>query len=76
MEKYLTRLDAPQVPPYEPAAMAQGLTAQLAQFLFPLANKWLPIMFRMWQDRARYDEAVYRTARERRQAPRPESAAA
>ena len=36
MEKYLTRLDAPQVPPYEPAAMAQGLTAQLAQFLFPL----------------------------------------
>src|SRR6266480_857233 len=36
MEKYLTRLDAPQVPPYDPAAMAQGLTAQLAQFLFPL----------------------------------------
>src|SRR5438105_645017 len=36
MEKYLIRLDAPQVPPYEPAAMAQGLTAQLAQFLFPL----------------------------------------
>jgi len=36
LEKYLTRLDAPQVPPYEPAAIAQGLTAQLAQFLFPL----------------------------------------
>jgi len=36
MDKYLTRLDAPQVPPYEPAAIAAGLTGQLAQFLFPL----------------------------------------
>src|SRR5437588_11923530 len=36
MAKYLTRLDAPQVPPYEPAAIAAGLTGQLAQFLFPL----------------------------------------
>jgi hypothetical protein len=44
MEKYLTRLDAPQAPPYEAAAMAQGLTAQLAQFLFPLLvelDRWL-----------------------------------
>jgi hypothetical protein len=40
-----------------------------------LANKWLPIVFRMWQDRAPYDEAAYRAARERRQAPRPEPAA-
>ncbi len=38
MDKYLTRLDAPQVPPYEPAAIAYGLTAQLVQFLFPLLS--------------------------------------
>src|SRR5712691_10767267 len=36
MDKYLIRLDAPQVPPYDPSAIAQGLTAQLAHFLFPL----------------------------------------
>lgn len=36
MDKYLIRLDAPQVPPYDPRMMAQGLTAQLAHFLFPL----------------------------------------
>ena len=36
MQKYLTRLDAPQLPPYDSAAIAAGLTAQLAQFLFPL----------------------------------------
>jgi hypothetical protein len=41
-----------------------------------LANKWLPIMFRLWQDRTVYDEAVYRAARERRQAPRPAPEAA
>jgi hypothetical protein len=36
MDKYLIRLDAPQVPPYDPGAMAQGLAAPLAHFLFPL----------------------------------------
>jgi Transposase DDE domain len=36
MDKYLIRLDAPQVPPYDPAAIAAGLTVQLGQFLFPL----------------------------------------
>ena len=36
LHKYLIRQQAPQVPPYEPASIAQGLTAQLAQFLFPL----------------------------------------
>jgi len=36
MDKYLTCLDAPQVPPYEPATIAAELTSQLAQFLFPL----------------------------------------
>lgn len=36
MDKYLTRLDAPQVPPSDPATMAAGLTVQLGQFLFPL----------------------------------------
>jgi hypothetical protein len=36
MDKYLIRLDAPQVPPYDPATMAAGLTMQLGQFLFPL----------------------------------------
>jgi hypothetical protein len=36
MDKYLIRLEAPQVPPSDPSMMAQGLTAQLAHFLFPL----------------------------------------
>lgn len=36
MDKYLIRLEAPQIPPYDPSMMAQGLTAQLAHFLFPL----------------------------------------
>jgi hypothetical protein len=36
MSKYLIRQEPPQVPPYNPASMAQGLLAQLAQFLFPL----------------------------------------
>ena len=36
LHTYLIRQQAPQVPPYEPASIAQGLTAQLAQFLFPL----------------------------------------
>jgi len=36
MNKYLIRLEAPQVPPYDAGVMAQGLTAQLAHFLFPL----------------------------------------
>jgi hypothetical protein len=36
MDKYLTCLDAPQVPPYDPATIAAELTRQLAQFLFPL----------------------------------------
>jgi len=40
-----------------------------------LSNKWLPIIYRMWQDRAPYDEAAYRAARESRQAPRPEPTA-
>ena len=35
-EKYLIRQEAPQVPPYDAAQMAQGLGAQLASFLFPL----------------------------------------
>src|SRR5438045_8717943 len=34
--QYLIRSQAPQVPPYEAAQMAQGLGAQLAHFLFPL----------------------------------------
>lgn len=38
MEKYLTRLDAPQVPPHDSVAIAQGLTAELAQLLFPLSS--------------------------------------
>jgi hypothetical protein len=36
MDKYLTCLDAPQVPPYDPTTIAAELTRQLAQFLFPL----------------------------------------
>ena len=36
MDKYLTRLDAPPVPPYDPASIAAGLTVQLGQYLFPL----------------------------------------
>ena len=36
MDKYLIRLEAQPVPPYDPSVMAQGLTAQLAHFLFPL----------------------------------------
>jgi hypothetical protein len=34
--QYVIRSEAPQVPPYDPAGMAQGLSAQLAHFLFPL----------------------------------------
>jgi hypothetical protein len=34
--QYVIRSEAPQVPPYEAAGMAQGLSAQLAHFLFPL----------------------------------------
>src|SRR2546423_11166576 len=34
--QYLIRPEAPQVPPYDAAGMAQGLSAQLAHFLFPL----------------------------------------
>ncbi|GAC1400263.1 MAG: hypothetical protein NVSMB49_12100 [Ktedonobacteraceae bacterium] len=36
MEKYLVHHVPPQVPPYEAAGMSQGLTTQVAQFLFPL----------------------------------------
>ncbi len=36
MDTYLIRLEAPQIPPSDPSMMAQGLTAQLAHFLFPL----------------------------------------
>ena len=36
MDKYLIPLEASQVRPYDPRVMAQGLTAQLAHFLFPL----------------------------------------
>jgi hypothetical protein len=43
MDKDLRRLEAPQVPPYDPGVIAQGLTAQLAHFLFPLLGEldWL-----------------------------------
>jgi transposase len=34
-----------------------------------LANKWLRILFRMWQDRQPYDEATYLAAVARRQNP-------
>jgi hypothetical protein len=34
--QYLIRSQAPQVPPYDAAQMAQGLGGQLAHFLFPL----------------------------------------
>src|SRR5437588_2114467 len=34
--QYLIRPEAPQVPPHDAASMAQGLSAQLAHFLFPL----------------------------------------
>src|SRR5258708_33816224 len=33
--QYLIRQEAPQVPPYDAASMAQGLSAQLAHLLFP-----------------------------------------
>jgi Transposase DDE domain len=36
MDKYLIPLQAPQVPPYDPRALAPGLTVQLGQFLYPL----------------------------------------
>ncbi|HET8853219.1 MAG TPA: hypothetical protein VFN02_11895 [Ktedonobacteraceae bacterium] len=42
--QYLIRQEAPQVPPYDAACMAQGLSAQLAHFLFPLLvelDRWL-----------------------------------
>ncbi len=35
-EQYLIRQEVPQVPPYDAAAMAEGLGRQLVQFLFPL----------------------------------------
>lgn len=41
-----------------------------------LANRWLRIMFRLWQDRLVYDEAIYLAARERHQAPQREPGAA
>lgn len=34
-KQYLIRQDKPQVPPYDAAQVAQGLTEQLAQFLWP-----------------------------------------
>jgi transposase len=34
-----------------------------------LANKWLRILFRMWQERKPYDEGAYLAAVERRQGP-------
>ena len=34
--QYLIRSEAPQVPPYDAAQMAQGMGAQLAHFLLPL----------------------------------------
>ena len=34
--QYLIRSEAPHVPPYEAAGMAQGRSGQLAHFLFPL----------------------------------------
>ena len=34
--QYLIRQETLQVPPYDGACMAQGLSAQLASFLFPL----------------------------------------
>jgi hypothetical protein len=36
-----------------------------------LANKWLRIMYRMWQDRTPYDEATYLAGLQRRQSPKP-----
>ena len=36
MQKYLIPRQVPQVPPYEPGSIAEGLTLELAQFLFPL----------------------------------------
>jgi Transposase/Transposase IS116/IS110/IS902 family len=41
-----------------------------------LANKWLRILFRMWQDRKPYDEAAYLAALQRRQGPKPSSVSA
>lgn len=41
-----------------------------------LANKWLRIMYRMWQDRTPYDEAAYLAACQRRQRPKPAQLAA
>jgi hypothetical protein len=35
-----------------------------------LANKWLRILFRMWQDRQPYDEAAYLAAVQKRQQPK------
>jgi hypothetical protein len=35
-KQYLTGREAPPVPPYDAAQMAQGLGVQLASFLFPL----------------------------------------
>jgi hypothetical protein len=37
--QYLTRVEAPQVPPYNAADMAQGLYAALAGFLAPLLSE-------------------------------------
>ena len=44
MDKYLTCLDAPQVPPYVPATISAELTRQLAQFLFPLLVELDPLL--------------------------------
>jgi transposase len=43
-----------------------------------LSNKWLRILFRMWQERKPYEEATYLAALERRQGakPSPEAVAA
>jgi transposase len=35
-----------------------------------LSNKWLRILYRMWQDRQPYDEAAYLAALQRRKAPK------
>jgi len=41
-----------------------------------LANKWLRILFRMWRDRTRYDEAAYLAALQKRQQSKPEQLSA
>jgi transposase len=41
-----------------------------AAALRTLGNKWLRILFRLWQDRVEYDESRYLAALEKRQAPK------